>query len=106
MSLYKRDDLGQQREVVRHKRQYYRRYVICDWRTLFSTAITLTQTEVIKLDRDVFAKVMNNDTSLQTLFTNLLLRFFNRRLQRSITTKLELLNVGVFRVSPSTIDGA
>lgn len=33
---------------------------------------------------------MHNDTSLLPLFTNLLLRHFNRRLQRSITTKLEL----------------
>ncbi|MGL6053753.1 MAG: sensor histidine kinase, partial [Vibrio metschnikovii] len=45
---------------------------------------------VIKLDRDIFAKVMHSDTSLLPLFTNLLLRHFNRRLQRSINTKLQL----------------
>ncbi|MFT1722973.1 ATPase, partial [Vibrio cholerae] len=34
--------------------------------------------------------VMHNDTSLLPLFTNLLLRHINRRLQRTNTTKLEL----------------
>ncbi|GAL12032.1 sensor histidine kinase [Vibrio astriarenae] len=33
---------------------------------------------------------MNSNTELLPLFTNLLLRHFNRRLQRSIFTKLEL----------------
>jgi signal transduction histidine kinase len=45
---------------------------------------------VIKLDRDIFTQVMNSNTELLPLFTNLLLRHFNRRLQRSIFTKLEL----------------
>lgn len=91
VALYKRDDLGQQREVVRHKKgNIIGGMSFVTGEPSFSTAITLTQTEVIKLDRDVFAKVMHNDTSLLPLFTNLLLRHFNRRLQRSITTKLEL----------------
>lgn len=91
VALYKNDDLGQQREVVRHKKgNIVGGMSFVTGEPSFSTAITLTQTEVIKLDRDVFAKVMHNDTSLLPLFTNLLLRHFNRRLQRSITTKLEL----------------
>ncbi|EGQ8093750.1 cyclic nucleotide-binding domain-containing protein [Vibrio cholerae] len=91
VALYKRDDLGQQREVVRHKKgNIIGGMSFVTGEPSFSTAITQTQTEVIKLDRDVFAKVMHNDTSLLPLFTNLLLRHFNRRLQRSITTKLEL----------------
>ncbi|GAK83721.1 sensor histidine kinase [Vibrio ponticus] len=38
----------------------------------------------------MFSKVMYSDTALLPLFTNLLLRHFNRRLQRNINTKLEL----------------
>ncbi|MCR9387074.1 ATP-binding protein [Vibrio metoecus] len=91
VALYKKDDLGQQREVVRHKKgNIVGGMSFVTGEPSFSTAITLTKTEVIKLDRDVFSKVMHNDTSLLPLFTNLLLRHFNRRLQRSITTKLEL----------------
>lgn len=91
VGLYKKDELGQQREVVRHKKgNIVGGMSFVTGEPSFSTALTLTQTEVIKLDRDVFAKVMHNDTSLLPLFTNLLLRHFNRRLQRSITTKLEL----------------
>ncbi|KQA19614.1 ATP-binding protein [Vibrio metoecus] len=91
VALYKKDDLGQQREVVRHKKgNIVGGMSFVTGEPSFSTAITLTKTEVIKLDRDVFTKVMHNDTSLLPLFTNLLLRHFNRRLQRSITTKLEL----------------
>jgi signal transduction histidine kinase len=56
----------------------------------FSTAITLTQTRVIKLDKDSFAQVMHSNNTLLPLFTNLLLRHFNRRLQRSITNKIKL----------------
>ncbi|MGL4192593.1 ATP-binding protein [Vibrio misgurnus] len=91
VALYKKDDLGQQREVVRHtKGNIVGGMSFVTGEPSFSTAITLTKTAVIKLDREVFAKVMHNDTSLLPLFTNLLLRHFNRRLQRSITTKLEL----------------
>ncbi|MCG3728171.1 ATP-binding protein [Vibrio cincinnatiensis] len=91
LALYKKDELGQQREVVRHtKGNLVGGMSFVTGEPSFSTAITLTKTEVIKLDRDVFAKVMHNDTQLLPLFTNLLLRHFNRRLQRSINTKLQL----------------
>ncbi|MFL7865279.1 ATP-binding protein [Vibrio cincinnatiensis] len=91
VALYKKDDQGQQREVVRHnKGNLVGGMSFVTGEPSFSTAITLTKTEVIKLDRDVFAKVMHNDTQLLPLFTNLLLRHFNRRLQRSINTKLQL----------------
>lgn len=91
VALYKKDAHGQQREVVRHtKGNLVGGMSFVTGEPSFSTAITLTKTEVIKLDRDVFAKVMHNDTQLLPLFTNLLLRHFNRRLQRSINTKLQL----------------
>ncbi|ELV8552594.1 ATP-binding protein [Vibrio fluvialis] len=91
VALYKKDDLGQQREVVRHKKgNIVGGMSFVTGEPSFSTAITLTKTEVIKLERDVFAKVMHSDSSLLPLFTNLLLRHFNRRLQRSINTKLQL----------------
>ncbi|KLV08963.1 ATPase [Photobacterium aquae] len=56
----------------------------------FSTGITLCKTSVIKLDRTLFNRVMNSKTDLLPLFTNLLLRNFNRRLQGSIQTELRL----------------
>ncbi|MFV0450410.1 MAG: ATP-binding protein [Vibrio sp.] len=91
VALYKKDKHGQQREVVRHQKGNIvggMSFVTGEYS--FSTAITLTKTEVIKLDRDVFAKVMHTNTGLLPLFTNLLLRHFNRRLQRSINTKIQL----------------
>ncbi|WP_410963867.1 cyclic nucleotide-binding domain-containing protein, partial [Salmonella sp. ZJHZ20_0162] len=85
VALYKKDKHGQQREVVRHQKgNIVGGMSFVTGENSFSTAITLTKTEVIKLDRDVFAKVMHTNTSLLPLFTNLLLRHFNRRLQRSI----------------------
>ncbi|OEF10486.1 ATP-binding protein [Vibrio genomosp. F10] len=91
VALYKKDDLGQQREVVRHdKGNIVGGMSFVTGELSFSTAITLTKTKVIKLDRDIFTKVMHSNTHLLPLFTNLLLRHFNRRLQRSINTKLEL----------------
>lgn len=91
VALYKKDKHGQQREVVRHKKgNIVGGMSFVTGECSFSTAITLTKTEVIKLDRDIFAKVMHSDTSLLPLFTNLLLRHFNRRLQRSINTKIQL----------------
>ncbi|MFZ6044050.1 ATPase, partial [Vibrio natriegens] len=56
----------------------------------FSTGVTLCQTSVIKLDRNLFNKVMHSRSELLPLFTNLLLRNFNRRLQGSIKTELRL----------------
>ncbi|NOH80479.1 cyclic nucleotide-binding domain-containing protein [Vibrio sp. RE86] len=91
VALYKKDEIGNQREVVRHTQgNIVGGMSFVTGEPSFSTAITLTPTEVIKVDRNVFAKVMHSNTSLLPLFTNLLLRHFNRRLQRSIDTKLEL----------------
>tara|TARA_Y100001956_G_scaffold81541_1_gene99387 strand:- start:724 stop:2655 length:1932 start_codon:yes stop_codon:yes gene_type:complete len=91
VALYKRDDIGMQREVVRHTQgNIVGGMSFVTGEPSFSTAITLKPTEVIKLEREVFAEVMHSNTELLPLFTNLLLRHFNRRLQRSITTKLEL----------------
>ncbi|MDW6003767.1 ATP-binding protein [Vibrio mangrovi] len=91
VALFKQDELGHEREVVRHQKgNLVGGMSFVTGEPSFSTAITLTKTHVIKLDRDVFAKVMHSNSQLLPLFTNLLLRHFNRRLQRSITTKLEL----------------
>lgn len=56
----------------------------------FSTAITLTNTEVIKVDNQLFTELMLSNSQLLAPFTNLLLRHFNRRLQHSISTELAL----------------
>ena len=91
VALYKKDDVGMQREVVRHTQgNIVGGMSFVTGEPSFSTAVTLSQTEVIKLDREVFSKVMHSNMTLLPLFTNLLLRHFNRRLQRSINTKLEL----------------
>ncbi|EGU32826.1 response regulator [Vibrio scophthalmi LMG 19158] len=91
VALYKKDELGMQREVVRHsKGNLIGGMSFVTGEPSFSTAVTLTDTDVIKLDRDEFSKVMQSNTALLPLFTNLLLRHFNRRLQRSINTKLQL----------------
>ncbi|OLQ88248.1 ATPase [Vibrio panuliri] len=91
VALYKKDELGLQREVVRHtKGNLVGGMSFVTGEPSFSTAVTLTNTDVIKLDREVFSKVMYSDTALLPLFTNLLLRHFNRRLQRNINTKLQL----------------
>lgn len=91
VALYKKDDQGTKREVVRHyKGNLVGGMSFITGEPSFSTAITLTKTHVIKMDRDEFAKVMHSNSELLPLFTHVLLRNFNRRLQRSITTKLEL----------------
>ncbi|MEF1289294.1 ATP-binding protein [Vibrio sp. M260118] len=91
VALYKKDDIGMQREVVRHSQgNIVGGMSFVTGEPSFSTAVTLSKTEVIKLDREVFSKVMHSNMTLLPLFTNLLLRHFNRRLQRSINTKLEL----------------
>ncbi|WP_194435163.1 ATP-binding protein [Vibrio fluminensis] len=91
VALYKKDELGMQREVVRHtKGNLVGGMSFVTGEPSFSTAVTLTETDVIKLDREVFSRVMYSDTALLPLFTNLLLRHFNRRLQRNINTKIQL----------------
>ena len=56
----------------------------------FSTAVTVSDTEVIKLDQHLFAQIMQSNSDLLAPFTHLLLRNFNRRLQQSISTELAL----------------
>ncbi|MDV7104293.1 ATP-binding protein [Vibrio sp. TH_r3] len=91
VALYKADDLAIQREVVRHsKGSLVGGMSFVTGELSFSTAITLTKTKVIKLDKNVFSEVLHSNSELLPLFTNILLRHFNRRLQRSIKTKLEL----------------
>ncbi|WP_299695356.1 ATP-binding protein [uncultured Vibrio sp.] len=91
IALYKKDERGQQREVVRHsKGNIVGGMSFVTGEPSFSTAITLTKTRVIKLDKESFEQVMHSNNTLLALFTNLLLRHFNRRLQRSITNKIKL----------------
>lgn len=56
----------------------------------FSTGITLVETEVLKVDEFVFSQIMQSNTILLAPFSNLLLRNFNRRLQKSISTEMTL----------------
>jgi len=56
----------------------------------FSTGITITATEVLKVDNVIFSQIMQSNGALLAPFTNLLLRNFNRRLQHSISTELAL----------------
>lgn len=56
----------------------------------FSTGIALVETEVLKVNNAIFSQLMQSNTALLAPFTNLLLRNFNRRLQHSISTELEL----------------
>ena len=56
----------------------------------FSTGVTLQKTLVIKLNRVLFSHVMQEKNDLLPLFSNYLLRHFNRRLKRSISTEVKL----------------
>ncbi|GAD79142.1 ATP-binding protein [Vibrio ezurae] len=91
VALYKQDEYGKRREVVRHgKGGIIGGMSFVTGEKSFSTALTLSPTKVIKLSKSTFTKVMQSNNALLPLFTNLLLRHFNRRLQRSIETKLQL----------------
>lgn len=91
VALYKTSEDNQQHEVIRyHSGNIVGGMSFVTGEDSFSTAITLSKTKVIKLDRELFAKVMHTKSDLLPLFTNLLLRHFNRRLQGSIKTKLQL----------------
>jgi signal transduction histidine kinase len=56
----------------------------------FSTGVTTTGTEVLKVDQTIFSQMTQSNAALLAPFTNLLLRNFNRRLQHSISTELAL----------------
>ncbi len=91
VALYKTDEQGVQHEVVRHtKGSLVGGMSFVTGERSFSSAVTLTKTRVIKLDKETFSQVMHSNSELLPLFTNILLRHFNRRLQRSIDTKIEL----------------
>ncbi|WP_039970159.1 ATP-binding protein [Vibrio halioticoli] len=91
VALYKQDEHGKRREVALHgKGGIIGGMSFVSGEQSFSTALTLSPTKVIKLSKTTFTKVMHSNSSLLPLFTNLLLRHFNRRLQGSIHTKLQL----------------
>ena len=58
----------------------------------YATVITNKDTEVIKLDRKQFAQVMEANSQLLPLFTNLLMKNFHQRLKVSFKTELQLQN--------------
>ncbi|UTV26774.1 ATP-binding protein [Photobacterium atrarenae] len=89
--LYKKDEHGNKHEVVRvGPGNLVGGMSFVTGEPSFSTGVTLGKTDVIKLDRTLFNKVMNSRSELLPLFTNLLLRNFNRRLQGSIRTEMQL----------------
>ncbi|WP_064605156.1 ATP-binding protein [Photobacterium sp. J15] len=91
VALYKKDEHDCKHEVVRVSAGHLvggMSFVTGE--PSFSTGVTLGKTNVIKLDRQLFNKVMNSRSELLPLFTNLLLRNFNRRLQGSIQTEMQL----------------
>lgn len=91
IALYKKDEHGCKHEVVRvGPGHLVGGMSFVTGEPSFSTGITLGTTNVIKLDRQLFNKVMNSRSELLPLFTNLLLRNFNRRLQGSIQTEMRL----------------
>lgn len=89
--LKKRDVDEQEWEVVRYQQgALVGGMSFVTGEPAFTTGVTLTAAEVIKLDKALFAKVMQAKSELLPLFTHLLLRHFNRRLQNSIQTKMAL----------------
>lgn len=89
--LRKRDESGVEQEVVRYQGgALVGGMSFVTGEPAFTTGITLAHTDVIKLDKRLFAEVMGSQSDLLPAFTNLLLRHFNRRLQNSINTKMEL----------------
>lgn len=56
----------------------------------FTTGITSCNTEVIKMDKGLFSKIMSAHTELLPAFSNLLLRHFVRRNQHTIKTEIKL----------------
>ncbi|WP_261815383.1 ATP-binding protein [Vibrio gallicus] len=91
IALYKKDEHNKSREVTRHgKGGIIGGMSFVTGEKSFSTAITYSATRVIKLSKQTFTKVMHSNSAILPLFTNLLLRHANRRLQRSINTKMRL----------------
>ncbi len=91
VALYKKDEQNKQHEVVRVGAGHLVGGMsFMTGEVSFSTGITQTATDVIKLDQQLFTQVMNSQNELLPLFTNLLLRNFNRRLQGSIQTEMKL----------------
>ncbi|UJF20006.1 ATP-binding protein [Vibrio sp. SS-MA-C1-2] len=91
VALFKQDNHGEKHEVIRHgSGALVGGMSFISGEPSFSTGITLAQTKVIKLDKKLFAKVMHTRSELLPLFTNLLLRHFNRRIKSSITTEMAL----------------
>ncbi|WP_407330529.1 ATP-binding protein [Enterovibrio sp. 27052020O] len=91
VALLKRDETGASHEVARLGQGSLiggMSFVTGD--VSFSTGITLAPTKVIKLNRTLFSQVMQARNELLPLFSSYLLRHFNRRLKRSISTEVKL----------------
>lgn len=91
IALIKRDECGASHEVARlGQGSLIGGMSFVTGEVSFSTGITLTPTKVIKLNRSLLSDVMQKRTDLLPLFTSYLLRHFNRRLKRSISTEVKL----------------
>ncbi|MFQ2270110.1 ATP-binding protein [Aeromonas enteropelogenes] len=89
--LRKRDEQGIEQEVVHYRTgSLVGGMSFVTGEPAFTTAVTLTGAEVIKLDKLQFSRVMQAHSELLPSFTSLLLRHFNRRLQNSIRTEIRL----------------
>ena len=89
--LRKRDEQGIDQEVVHYRTgSLVGGMSFVTGEPAFTTGVTLTGAEVIKLDKLQFSRVMQARSELLPSFTNLLLRHFNRRLQNSIRTEMRL----------------
>ncbi|WP_421182886.1 ATP-binding protein [Aeromonas enteropelogenes] len=89
--LRKRDEQGIEQEVVHYRTgSLVGGMSFVTGEPAFTTAVTLTGAEVIKLDKLQFSRVMQARSELLPSFTSLLLRHFNRRLQNSIRTEIRL----------------
>ena len=91
VQLKKKNEQGQEQEVtVMRAGSMVGGMSFITGEPAFTTSITLTDTQVLKLDKHQFATVMKANSELLGPFTHLLLRNFNRRLQSSIITKIKL----------------
>lgn len=91
VSLHKKDESGTLHEVARlGKGSLIGGMSFVTGDVSFSTGVTLKKTNVIKLNRSLFSQVMQEKNDLLPLFSNYILRHFNRRLKRSISTEVKL----------------
>jgi len=89
--LRKRNSFGETQDIIKvHAGTIVGSMSFMTGEPAFSSSMTLTKTEVLKVNKPIFSQILQSNTQLLGPFTNLVLRDFNRRLQQSITTELTL----------------